>query len=213
MIYLLTFLYTHQDEKIIVFVSNCELANLIVNVINNFDWNQVGRRVEDEAEGEGEKKVDAKILFDRNICKLHGEMEHEKRKKNFFAFDKSGSDKGAVLVCTDVASRGLDFKEVKWIIQYDLSSNIKEYVNRIGRTARIASQGSALSFVMPSELDYVTHLAKKFKIVMAEKNRYRIQKDFEEAFNKNNTNLKYKFRKLVTIEDKDEQQESLHAIR
>ena len=66
---------------------------------------------------------------------------------------------------------------------------------------------------MPSELDYVTHLAKKFKIVMAEKNRYRIQKDFEEAFNKNNTNLKYKFRKLVNIEDKDEQQESLHAIR
>ena len=38
-------------------------------------------------------------------------------------------------------------------------------------------------------------------------------KDFEEVFQKKNDNLKYKFRKLVNIEDKDEQQESLHAIR
>jgi superfamily II DNA/RNA helicase len=59
---------------------------------------------------------------------------------------------GAILIATDVASRGLDFKDVQWIVQYDLSSQIKEYVNRIGRTARIASSGSALSFVMPSEL-------------------------------------------------------------
>lgn len=53
---------------------------------------------------------------------------------------------------------------------------------------------------------------------MSEKNRYKILKDFEDIFhskNKNdsNNNLKYKFRKLVNIEDKDEQQESLHAIR
>lgn len=48
---------------------------------------------------------------------------------------------------------------------------------------------------------------------MAEKSRYRIFKDFEELFHSRQDNLKYKFRKLVNIEDKDEQQESLHAIR
>lgn len=67
-----------------------------------------------------------------------------------------------MLICTDVASRGLDFKNVAWIIQWDLSSNIKEYVNRVGRTARISQEGSALSFVMPDELKYVEHLKKKY---------------------------------------------------
>jgi ATP-dependent RNA helicase DDX31/DBP7 len=40
-------------------------------------------------------------------------MEHEKRKANFFAFDKNPH---SLLICTDVASRGLDFKNVSWII-------------------------------------------------------------------------------------------------
>ena len=65
-------------------------------------------------------------------------MDHTERKKNYFSFEKASS---SVLICTDVASRGLDFKSVQWILQYDLSSNIKEYVNRVGRTARISSGG------------------------------------------------------------------------
>ena len=71
-----------------------------------------------------------------------------------------------MLVCTDVASRGLDFKNVAWILQYDLSSQVKEFVNRVGRTARIASSGSVLCFVMPSELHYPNYLAKTYKIHM-----------------------------------------------
>jgi len=66
---------------------------------------------------------------------------------------------------------------------------------------------------MPTELDYVKYLDKKYKIKMAETSRYRIFKDFETEFDKKNPNMKHKFRKLVNIEDKDEQQESLHAIR
>ena len=53
-----------------------------------------------------------------------------------------------MLVCTDVASRGLDFKGVSLVVHFDLSSQIKEYVNRVGRTARIAQSGQSLSFVM-----------------------------------------------------------------
>ena len=58
-------------------------------------------------------------MFDGKVSILHGELEHEQRKKNYFQFDKS---EASVLICTDVASRGLDFKNVAWIIQYDLSS-------------------------------------------------------------------------------------------
>ena len=66
-------------------------------------------------------------------------MEHADRKVNFFGFDKA--KEASLLICTDVASRGLDFKRVDWVLQWDLSSQIKEYVNRVGRTARIASAG------------------------------------------------------------------------
>lgn len=59
------------------------------------------------------------------------------------------------------------------------------------------------------------YMQKKYKIDLIERSRYRIFKEFETDFGKNklNNNLKHKFRKLVNIEDKDEQQESLHAIR
>jgi len=66
---------------------------------------------------------------------------------------------------------------------------------------------------MPQELEYVSHIDKTYGIKLTEKSRYRIFKDFEESFHSKNQNLKFKFRKLVNIEDKDEQQESLHAIR
>jgi len=106
-------------------------------VLHKYNWNECGRRLEDD---EREAAEDAKkgtttnltkpadqILFEGNICKLHGEMEHEQRKKNFFAFDKAKPDQdgqsvGSVMICTDVASRGLDFKSITWVIQYDASS-------------------------------------------------------------------------------------------
>lgn len=66
---------------------------------------------------------------------------------------------------------------------------------------------------MEQELDYVKYLSKKYKIEMTDRSRYRIFKDFEVEFQKNAPNMKHKFRKLVNIEDKDEQQESLHALR
>ena len=98
-------------------------------------------------------------------------MDHSERKKNFFGFDSASAKTGAVLVCTDVASRGLDFKGVEWIVHYDLTSNIKEYVNRVGRTARIASSGQNLILVMPSELMYVKYLKQKYGINIAEIDR------------------------------------------
>lgn len=95
-------------------------------------------------------------MSDSKIYKLHGDMEHGYRKINYFGFDKQ--EGGGILICTDVASRGLDFKAVDWVVQYDLSSNPKEYVNRVGRTARLDSSGQVISFLMPQEKDYITWL-------------------------------------------------------
>lgn len=110
-----------------------------------------------------------------------------------------------------MASRGLDFKRVDWVVQWDLSSQIKEYVNRVGRTARIASAGQSLCFVMtPNELQYVPFLQKNFSVQMLEKSRFTLMKVFEATIAERATNRKVvdpklvQFRKLKAIDDLDE---------
>jgi ATP-dependent RNA helicase DDX10/DBP4 len=63
--------------------------------------------------------------------------------------------KSAVLFATDIASRGIDFPAVDWVIQYDCPEDINTYIHRVGRTARYKSKGNALLFLLPSESKFV----------------------------------------------------------
>jgi len=51
------------------------------------------------------------------------------------------------MVATDVASRGLDIPNVTYVINYDLPSNVEDYIHRIGRTGRVGRLGTSVSFV------------------------------------------------------------------
>lgn len=171
MLYLLAFLYTRSFEsKVIVFVSNCEQVNFLHQLFSVFDWNRCGRRARKEGEAAADDEEDTTAhMFEGRIFKLHGDMDHESRKMCYFGFDK---EKHSLLICTDVASRGLDFKGVDWIVNYDLTSKIKEYINRVGRTARIAAGGNALNFLMPQETEYVPFFKKTHNITLLEKSRF-----------------------------------------
>lgn len=68
------------------------------------------------------------------------------------------------MLCTDVASRGLDFDDVKLIVQLDPPETITDYINRMGRTARIGNYGMSLLFLTGTELGYVDLLTQKGKI-------------------------------------------------
>lgn len=64
-----------------------------------------------------------------------------------------------ILLCTDVAARGLDIPAVDWIIQYDPPDDPKEYIHRVGRTARGHSgKGRALLMLLPEELTFLKFL-------------------------------------------------------
>ena len=76
------------------------------------------------------------------------------------AFRAYSEAESGVLFSTDVAARGLDLPEVEWIFQYDAPTNVTEYVHRTGRTARLGAQGSALLFLLPSEVAYLDVLAR-----------------------------------------------------
>ena len=72
-------------------------------------------------------------------------MDHSVRKTMFSGFN---SAQAGILISTDVAARGLDFHGVRWIVHYDVNREVKEYVNRIGRTARLDQEVAiALSLV------------------------------------------------------------------
>lgn len=80
---------------------------------------------------------------------IHGGLTQAKRNK---IMDHFHEGKVVVLVCTDVAARGLDVKGVSHVYNYDIPLGSKEYIHRIGRTARAGEEGKAISIV--SSRDY-----------------------------------------------------------
>jgi ATP-dependent RNA helicase DDX10/DBP4 len=92
------------------------------------------------------------------IGAIHGRLQQTKRMAKYYEFRKL---KHGILVCTDVAARGLDFPAVDWVVQMDAPDGVDSYIHRVGRTARLGGAGSALLFVMPSESALVNKLAQK----------------------------------------------------
>jgi superfamily II DNA/RNA helicase len=75
---------------------------------------------------------------------LHGDMAQVAREK---AMAKFREDKIVVLVCTDVAARGIDVRGVSHVVNYSCPEDDKTYVHRIGRTGRAGATGTAITFV------------------------------------------------------------------
>ena len=73
-----------------------------------------------------------------NVVAIHGDLKQMDRERHLDAF-RSGQS--PILVATAVAARGLDIPNVKHVINYDLPSDIDEYVHRIGRTGRVGNVG------------------------------------------------------------------------
>ncbi|XP_061527201.1 probable ATP-dependent RNA helicase DDX31 isoform X2 [Phycodurus eques] len=131
-------LHTCQDEKALVFVSSCEevdfLHSLFCGVLS------------------ADRRAGLRFL------RLHGNMRQEERSEVFRNFSSRGC---GVLLCTDVAARGLHLPQVTWIIQYTPPCSAAEYVHRVGRTARMGLGGSGLLFLTPGESAFVGELADR----------------------------------------------------
>ena len=88
---------------------------------------------------------------------LHGDKSQDERLKALEAFKKGEVD---LLVCTDVAARGLDIKDVPAVFNFDVPFNAEDYVHRIGRTGRAGASGLAVSFAAPSDARLVADIEK-----------------------------------------------------
>jgi ATP-dependent RNA helicase RhlE len=94
---------------------------------------------------------------------IHGNKSQGQRERALAAF-KSGQIK--VLVATDVAARGLDIPDVKYVYNYELPNVPDAYVHRIGRTARAGKDGQAVAFCAPDEMEELKAIQKVMKITI-----------------------------------------------
>ena len=136
---LFTFLKKNKNKKIMVFLSSCNSVKFHSELLN---------------------------YIDIPVLEIHGRQKQVKRTTTFFQFQKA---KTATLLCTDVAARGLDIPEVDWIIQFDPPDDPREYIHRVGRTARGASgSGRALMFLTPQETGFLRYLQAAAKVTLNE---------------------------------------------
>ena len=126
---LFSFLKRNLKKKIIVFFSSCACVKYHAELLN---------------------------YIDLPVLELHGKQKQQKRTNTFFEFCNA---KQGTLICTDVAARGLDIPAVDWIIQFDPPDDPRDYIHRVGRTARGAEgKGRSLMFLQPSEVGFLKHL-------------------------------------------------------
>lgn len=95
------------------------------------------------------------VLKGFSLIPLHGKMKQSAREKALASFTSLSN---GILLCTDVAARGLDIPGVDCIVQYDPPQDPNVFVHRVGRTARLGKQGHAVVFLLPKEESYVEFL-------------------------------------------------------
>ncbi|VVC29404.1 RNA helicase, DEAD-box type, Q motif,Helicase, C-terminal,ATP-dependent RNA helicase DEAD-box, conserved [Cinara cedri] len=135
---LFTFLKKNRKKKVMVFFNSCLAVKYFHELLN---------------------------YIDLPVMCIHGKQKQEKRTTTFFQFCNAET---GTLLCTDVAARGLDIPLVDWIVQYDPPDDPKEYIHRVGRTARgEGSSGHALLILRPEELGFLQYL-KKAKVPLNE---------------------------------------------
>ncbi|KAL0072181.1 ATP-dependent RNA helicase [Marasmius tenuissimus] len=134
---LFTFLKKNLKKKVIVFFSSCNSVKYHSELLN---------------------------YIDVPVLALHGKQKQQKRTNTFFEFINA---EAGILLSTDVAARGLDIPRVDWIIQYDPPDDPRDYIHRVGRTARAGKVGKSLLFLLESELGFLRYL-KEAKVPLNE---------------------------------------------
>src|SRR5579863_5955577 len=88
---------------------------------------------------------------------LHGDMDQRARMASLDAFKTGDVD---LIVCSDVAARGLDIPDVSHVFNFDVPTHAEDYVHRIGRTGRAGKTGVALSIVTAADQKYILEIER-----------------------------------------------------
>ncbi|CAF4849115.1 unnamed protein product [Pieris macdunnoughi] len=119
-----SFIKNHLKQKVLVFMATCKQVKYTYELF-------------------------CKLRPGVSLLALYGTLHQEKRERIYQEFCRKSN---VVLFATDLASRGLDFPRVNWVIQYDCPENVETYIHRAGRTARgVFGKGEGLLMLLPTE--------------------------------------------------------------
>ncbi|GMT01377.1 hypothetical protein PENTCL1PPCAC_23551, partial [Pristionchus entomophagus] len=135
-----SFIQHHKHKKTLVFVSSCGQARFLTEAFCH-------------------------LRPGTSLMGLWGTMKQNKRLAVFETFERRQK---ACLIATDVASRGLDFSAVDWVVQMDAPATIDDYIHRVGRTARMNKAGSALLFLSERQVPTMQKMLAERKIPIQE---------------------------------------------
>ncbi|KAJ1801716.1 ATP-dependent rRNA helicase spb4 [Coemansia sp. RSA 2399] len=154
---------TGGAQKYIIYFSTCAAVDYFFKMLQRVFAPQLASFAGSKKAMKEERAVLEKYLgegFDISVHALHGQMVQKKREATYAAFSAIPSGEAGILLCTDVASRGLDIPDVDCVVQWDPPTDPKSFAHRCGRTARAGRSGQALVFLNPgSEETYVELLA------------------------------------------------------
>lgn len=128
--YLVYILTEFSGSTSMVFTRTCDATTLLAHVLRNLGFRAIP---------------------------INGHMTQSKR---LGALNKFKAGECNILICTDVASRGLDIPSVDMVINYDIPTNSKDYIHRVGRTARAGRSGVAIAIVNQYELEWYLQIEK-----------------------------------------------------
>uniref|UniRef100_A0A182KGR7 ATP-dependent RNA helicase n=1 Tax=Anopheles christyi TaxID=43041 RepID=A0A182KGR7_9DIPT len=160
-----------KPSKILVFMATQDLVNFHYDAMTEvLTLQKFGTSSDNESSGSEEEfnddntnSMDSSVLLPGlKFYKLHGHMTQVERTSVFNEYRKATA---AVLICTDVAARGIDIPLVDLVVQYHAPQILADYVHRVGRTARAGHTGKAVIFLDPAEKEFIQYLtAKHIKI-------------------------------------------------
>lgn len=178
-----TFIRKGSVTKAIVFVSCADSVDFHFEVFTKKHGVR-GKKTSDKDENESESESEKEEQNERErlsphgtiapasafsnpsnpviLHRLHGSLPQHVRTATLNSFSRSRE--ASVMICTDVAARGLDLPNVDLVIEYDPAFSADDHTHRIGRTARVGRDGRALIFLQPGcEENYVDVLKRGYR--------------------------------------------------
>jgi ATP-dependent RNA helicase DDX52/ROK1 len=108
------------------------------------------------------KELFHELVYDGiNVDVIHAERTQEQRDA---VIRKFRSGEIWVLICTDLMARGIDFKGVNMVINYDLPQSAVSYIHRIGRTGRAGRRGLSVTFFTEADMDSLRSVANVMRL-------------------------------------------------
>lgn len=125
-----------ENKKSIVFFETCNCVDFYYTALSKIDKNST-------------------------FYKIHGKMDQKDRNQVYSEFENIEKTNNHVLLCTDVAARGIDFKNIEIVVHFDVPKDYTNIVHRSGRTARMGLKGEAILLLMPNERSFINFLKLK----------------------------------------------------